>query len=359
MAEAFKNLFSMEVCFSFANSIEIFSDNFNKEKFIESLDSKKLEGYELKERMHYITEALHFSLSGNFEKDIEFLKRISINRQGFFYMIFSHYTELYGIDYLEESTKAFEIFTQSASSEFAVRPFIIRYKEKMLEIMYRWSNDSNEHIRRLASEGCRPILPWGMDLPFLRENPEPIKLILLNLLNDDSAYVRKSVANNLNSISKDNPNIVLSIAKTYYGANKNTDSLLKHGLRTLLKSGNKEALSIIGYSTSKYDINNFYTDNTATMGKDFNFSFEISNKFALGKVRIEYIIHLLRQNGKYNKKIFKISEFNSNDILKKIEKKHSFKPVTTRKYYEGKHFITLIINGVEYGTKEFLLEEKK
>lgn len=359
MAEPFKNIFSMEACISFSNSIEEFSDNFSKENFLENIDPKQLEAYELKERMNYITQALHRSLSGDFKKDIKFLKKISINKQGFFYMIFSHYTELYGLEYFEESTSALEQFTQVASSEFAVRPFIIKYKEKMLELMFNWSKNSNEHIRRLASEGCRPILPWGMDIPFLRKDPSPIENILLTLINDESAYVRKSVANNLNSISKDNPDFVLSFARVHYGTSKNADSLLKHGLRTLLKNGNKDALNIIGYSSANYNISNFFVDNSVHIGENFNFSFEISSKSALGKIRIEYLIHLLRQNDKYNKKIFKISEFISQEVSKKIEKKHSFKVVTTRKYYEGTHFITLVINGVEYETKEFILKEAK
>ncbi|GLL57169.1 hypothetical protein KUBF_48340 [Bacteroides finegoldii] len=75
-------------------------------------------------------------------------------------------------------------------------------------------------VRRLASEGCRPRLPWAMALPNLKKDPTPIIPILENLKNDPARFVRLSVANNLNDIAKDNPEIVIDLAKKWKGNRK-------------------------------------------------------------------------------------------------------------------------------------------
>lgn len=55
--------------------------------------------------------------------------------------------------------------TSKSSSEFAVRPFIVKYGEEAMKIIYTWTKDKDEHVRRLACEGCRPKLPWSSPLP--------------------------------------------------------------------------------------------------------------------------------------------------------------------------------------------------
>lgn len=129
------------------------------------------------------------------------------------FIFFPDFIEVYGIDDYETSVIAFETITEFVSCEFAVRPFIINNQETMLKQMFDWSNHKLPMVRRLASEGCRPRLPWAMAIPSLKENPEPIISILENLKNDVSESVRRSVANNLNDISKDNPKIVIDLVK--------------------------------------------------------------------------------------------------------------------------------------------------
>lgn len=357
MAEPLKKLFNKEICSEFADRIIGKFETFDKESFLDEVFQENFYSLELKERMDYITKTLHNFLPNDYEKSIEILISASLGQKGFFYMVLPHYAELYGLDSFQISIRALQEFTKLCSSEFAVRPFLIKYEMDMIKIMESWSKSENVDVRRLASEGSRPILPWAMDVPFLRKNPEPLMNILDNLINDETEYVRKSVANNLNSISKDNPDFVLNYAKKSFGRSESTNRVIKHGLRTLLKSGNKEAMQIIGYDDKIYEIEGFILSNTAKIGETLDFNFTINNQESLGKLRVEYIIHLLRQKNKYNKKVFKLSEFTSEDKSKNFFKSHSFKKVTTRNYYEGKHFITLVINGVEYETKEFFLKE--
>ena len=227
----------------------------------------------------------------------------------------------------------------------------------MMEQMEKWAESDNHHIRRLASEGCRPRLPWAIALPEFKKNPEAVLKIINKLIYDDSEYVRRSVANNLNDISKDNPDIVINIAKEYLGKNKNTDKLIKHACRTLLKQGNSEVLKLFGYTEPDHiTIKNFKIQKSVSIGNPLEFSFNlISSNSHLGKIRIEYAIDFLIKNGKHSRKIFKISEVESLGKKKKVKKQHSFKLITTRTYYQGTHGLSIIVNGQELIKNSFKL----
>ena len=125
--------------------------------------------------------------------------------------VFTDYVEVYGLDDWEASIPALEEFTQQFSAEFAIRPFIVRYPERTMAQMLTWAGHESAEVRRLASEGCRPRLPWGIRLQDLVADPSPILPILERLKNDESESVRRSVANNLNDISKDNADVVLDL----------------------------------------------------------------------------------------------------------------------------------------------------
>ena len=112
--------------------------------------------------------------------------------------------------------------------------------------MHDWSLDDNEHVRRLASEGSRPRLPWSFRLEQMQADPTLAAVILDNLKADDSLYVRKSVANHLNDITKDHPEWVLDLIEGWSLDNKHTAWIAKHALRSLIKQGNQRALAIIG-----------------------------------------------------------------------------------------------------------------
>jgi len=227
----------------------------------------------------------------------------------------------------------------------------------MMEQMYAWSKHENEHVRRLSSEGCRPALPWGQALVSFKKDPSPVLPILEQLKTDPSAYVRKSVANNLNDISKTHPDLVAKLAKEWYGKHEYTDWIVKHGCRTLLKKGNRDVLAIFGFhDVSSVDAHGFVLDkNTVAIGEEFTFSFDISTKEAT-KVRLEYGVDFVKSNGKRNRKIFQISEISFAENQKKAySKKHSFEDLSTRKHYPGSHSITLIVNGTERGTLDFEL----
>ncbi len=358
MPEPLKNLYSKELVLSLSNQLKAQYSDFDDTSFFSHIFDQYWGKKELKERMNHISESLQLFLPFEYSDSIRILMKASSNFNGFQYMFFPGFVELYGINDYEESIMALELFTQYSSSEFAVRPFIKHYKQKMMRQMLLWAGSDNHHVRRLASEGCRPRLPWAMALTDFKNDPNPILPILEKLKNDDSEYVRRSVANNLNDIAKDNPQIVISIATNWIGKNQQIDRLVKHGCRTLLKQGHPEIMFLFGYDKpTNILVKGFTSQQFIKMGDSLNFAFTLDaqNK-KLGKLRIEYGIDFVLKNRKLSRKIFKVSESNNNDYRKVVTKSHSFRKVSTRTYYPGVHKISVIVNGQEMAALDFLLK---
>ncbi len=358
--EPFKNLYNENFVKSFASNIKKHSSSFDEELYL-SLVLNELESLELKMRIRLISSNLQTCFKNDYLDNIKILMQV---KKDFFKekttslqaLVLSDFVEVYGLKYFDISMQALEFFTVDSSSEFAVRKFIIEDEIKAMEYFYKWSKSSNEHVRRLSSEGCRPRLPWGIAISSFKKNPMLIFPILEELKNDKSLYVRRSVANNLNDISKDNPSLVINFIKENIGFSKECDSLLKHAGRTLLKKGDTQILEVFGYKEIKNLIlKDFILDMKVSIGEYLNFSFKLESKDKLGLLRIEYEVDFQMANNKRSKKVYMISQSDVKSNSKYINKKHSFKIITTRKYYLGTHFITLIVNGRKIQTKEFLL----
>ncbi|OEH92673.1 DNA alkylation repair protein [Bacillus solimangrovi] len=359
--EPIKNTYNETFINKVAESILNYDSKFQKKEFHMLVFNNDWDNYELKERMNHVTKCLHDCLPKDFESAISIIMKVAPDYSfsyGFAPMIFPNYVEMYGLENWDVSINALELFTKYSSSEFAVRPFIIKDKERMMSKMLQWAQDDNHHVRRLASEGCRTRLPWAISLPEFKKDPTMIIPILQLLKNDSEEYVRRSVANNLNDISKDHPELVLTIAKDWYGQSKTTDWIVKHGLRTLLKSGHTEALQIFGFDNPKHiDVKNLnITNQKVQIGNQLSFSFIIhKNNEEHAKLRLEYAIYFMRANGKLTKKVFKISEREFTQADERINRNHSFKLITTRKYYPGIHKLSIIVNGVEKSVEQFEL----
>ncbi|MDQ7003957.1 MAG: DNA alkylation repair protein [Ghiorsea sp.] len=252
MAEPLKHRYNKAFITSLSDALLKYHPAFDSTQFQKLIFNAAWEAKELKQRMRHITESLYQCLP-DYQQAIPILKAASSQFTNTFeHMFFPDYVECYGLNEYGLSIDALEHFTKYSSSEFAVRPFIIKYPEKMMQQMKHWANHESEHVRRLAAEGCRPRLPWAMQLPMFIKDPTPVLGVLDTLQHDSSLYVRRSVANNLNDIAKDHPQIVLNIAKAWLGKNKDTDWLIKHACRTLLKQGNTEALALFGFTPAKH-----------------------------------------------------------------------------------------------------------
>lgn len=360
MAELLKDMYNYESLRELAVDIQSVYQPFRVDEFLELVMDDEWNDLELKARVRKISLNLGRYLPADYKEALAVLDQVAADcSSGFFGIVFPDFVEVYGQDeeHWDLSIEALARYTPYSSSEFAVRPFIIHHEERMMAQMYTWSKDENEHLRRLASEGCRPQLPWGQVLVSFKKDPTPILPILEQLKTDPSPYVRKSVANNLNDISKTHPELVAKLAKDWYGKNEYTNWIVKHGCRTLLKKGNRDVLAIFGYhNTDSIDVNGFELDPASIpVGGALHFSFDILAKEET-KVRLEYAIDYVKASGKRSRKIFQISELSlDKDEKKSYCKKHSFADLTTRKHYPGTHTITLIVNGSERCTGDFEL----
>jgi len=355
MASPLKNLYSPAFYDRLTNALGVTVPDFDKGKFIKNIFSPEFEAKELKERMKHTSRVLHDFLPKNYPQTVELIKKTivqlriqGIGEDGLAYMFLPDYVETYGLDDFETSVEALEFVTQFVSCEFAVRPFILKYENKMIVKMHQWSLHESHKVRRLASEGSRPRLPWAMGIPFLKKDPTSILPILENLKTDPSEYVRRSVANSLNDIAKDHPQVVLSVAKNWSGLGSETDAIIKHGSRTLLKQGHQDILKHYGLDDKGILLKDFkILTPEIKIGESLEFSFSILNENPTGqKVRLEYAIYYKKQNGQNTKKVYKISEriYPAGAVVN-IFRKQKFVLITTRKFHLGDHQISVIING--------------
>jgi 3-methyladenine DNA glycosylase AlkC len=366
MGNLLKDIYSVGFYNNFSEIIGEVVPAFDHKKFKKLIFDESWHRKELKQRMRHTTLVLHHFLPGEFHLDAKIIENIlrklrqnNTTENTLEYMFLADYVEVFGIHDFDPSVKLFEIITPFTSCEFAVRPFIVKYGDKMINRMHQWSLHKNHHVRRLASEGSRPRLPWAIALPTLKKDPGPILPLLENLKTDSSEYVRRSVANNLNDIAKDNPDIVISIARQWKGISPETDAIIKHGCRTLLKQANPEILIYYGlHDNSKIELSDFaILTPEVKIGNDLFFSFTIHNKNGKEKtLRLEYAVYYLLNNGRHTRKVYKISErqFQVNESAN-ICRKQSFRIITTRKFYTGQHKLSIIINGQEQNILGFEL----
>ncbi len=354
-----KALYNQDFVQSLAASIVAASSGFDTADFERRVFDADWDGRELKQRMRHVTQVMYATIPGDYKAQIKVLNQVAPTiKDGLLGMVFPDFVQQYGLDDYATSVRAMEHFTQYSTAEFAVRPFIEKYPEMMTQ-MLAWADHPNEHVRRLASEGCRPRLPWGMALKAFKKDPAPILPILEKLKADDALYVRKSVANNLNDIIKDNPEIVLETAKRWLKTkHPHTHWIVKHGTRTLLKRGDKRALALFGLADATgLEISDLsFTKNKLTIGEHFHFSF----KLKVDKprtVRLEYGVYFVKANGSQSRKVFQLSEKEFTKGEHSFKRKQHFRDLTTRKHYAGTHRLVIIVNGEEMLGSEFELEK--
>ena len=354
---ALKNLYSPAFYDRLSAILAKSLPGFDKAKFISLINSNGFEDMELKARMRHTAVVMHHFMPDDFNKAVPVLetlitnlRAINFGEDSLTFMFLPDYVEVYGLDHYDDAIKALEYITQFTSCEFAVRPFLLKYEKQMLNQMTAWSLHENYKVRRFASEGARPRLPWAMAIPSLKKDPSPLLPLLENLKNDPSDFVRRSVANNINDIAKDHPDVVLAIAKKWKGFSKETDAIIKHGSRTLLKQGHPEILKIYGLDATHVIFSGFEVlTPKVKMGDSVEFTFAIENKDTQPQtVRLEYGLYYMKAKGQLARKVFKISERIYQPGEKAvIVRKQSFKAITTRVFYAGEHQVSIIINGEE------------
>ena len=366
--EPLKNTFNYDLIDKISSNITQIEPNFNKNLFKKKA-KQGLKNLELKDRVKHISLALSLTLPGNFKEQTDILLNIlapateHINSEwsgtdktalsGFPVWVLTQFIEDYGLEHFSKSINALYEMTQRFTAEFAIRPFIERYDTKVYKKLEVWKKNKNPHVRRLVSEGTRPLLPWGIKVNKINSNLSRNIELILSLANDPSEYVRRSVANHLNDISKLDEKLFFdTVTKLKKMNSEDVDWVIRHATRTLLKKGSPKALKIHGYSPLKLSTNLTLMKKTVKEGDSLPLKLEITGNSKPQKILVEYIIYYLKQNGSYSEKVFRLKDsFLNKNLI--IEKEISFKKVTTRKHYSGKHFIEIQINGKRYDKKEF------
>jgi 3-methyladenine DNA glycosylase AlkC len=280
--------------------------------------------------------------------------------RGWAVMPMCSYVADHGLDDFDLALNVLKEFTKRFTAELSFRTFILSDQERTLSVLRDWAGDPNYHVRRLASEGSRPRLPWAMRLPALMADPAPL-LPILELLKDDSEeYVRRSVANNLNDIAKDHPDIVAGIAGEWLrDATPERAKLVRHACRTLIKQGHKATLSALGYGPPQLSLAAFeIKTKVVRFGEALLFDISLQSEAATDQALIlDYVVHHRKANGKTTAKVFKWKNVTLKaGVAMSAARKHPMRPITTRVYYPGTHFLEILVNGESLGRAEFQLE---
>lgn len=322
------------------------------------------------ERIVLITEKLEDYLPKDPEVSIDILIRAlppeiastgDPSFRGFIIATLTRYVSRNGLQHFDLSMKALYEMTKRFTAEWDIRPFIVEYPEKTLALLKQWLTDPNMHVRRLVSEGTRTRLPWGMHLKMFIADPKPVLELLEHLKDDPELYVRRSVANNLNDIAKDHPELVIdTLTRWQKGASEGTQWVIKHATRTLIKDGHNEALALLGFDPNvKVELSKLkLNSDTINMGDTLAFSAELTLQDKAAKdLVVDYVIYFMKANGKLAPKVFKLKTLKAQpNTAIQLAKRHAIKPITTRKYYAGRHELGILVNGQELVRIPFTLK---
>ncbi|MFT5592439.1 MAG: 3-methyladenine DNA glycosylase AlkC [Oceanicoccus sp.] len=344
-------------------------NTFDRSAFIKAATSE-LESLELKERVQHLIATLHQFLPANFEQTIACLLELprvwdagnpDDPLRGFAAWPIIDYVGVHGMNHPHLALPALRELTHLFSAEFAIRPFLLKHPELCHQHFEAWVQDESEHVRRLVSEGTRPRLPWGIQLkPYIKDPSDNLPWLDV-LKNDESLYVRRSVANHLNDISKDHPQVVIDQCRAWYpNSNANVKWLIKHATRTLVKAGHPEVFELLGHSkdVKVKDLTLTLSADNLVLGDSLEFELSLSSSTKQTQsLVVDFALHFMKANGKTSAKVFKWKTLNlGSDQSVSLQKKHAIKAITTRRYYSGEQKLEVLINGQPVAEAEFFLE---
>ena len=348
MSSALKDMFDVVLYRTLASELSSLSPSFNRECFLShALDG--LASRELMPRMRRTTEAVALSLPLLYRDQLAVLRALAPRiPSGFVAIFLSDFVARHGLHDFDASLDALRFFTRFGSSEFAIRPFIESDQARALAVMREWALSDDEHVRRLASEGSRPRLPWGRRLAALVSDPTPAFPILETLRADPSLYVRKSVANHLNDIAKDHPEVALDLVSAWDRSDARTAWVVRHALRTLVKRGHPRALALLGAgAAARLDAVRFAaTPRKLVLGDTLTLTATFTSRAAKSqRLVVDYVLHYARA-GKTSRKVFK---WKTLDLAPRaaitLTKRQVIRDFSTRRHHAGRHKIELQING--------------
>jgi len=365
VAEPFKNLINPDTVQAIATQLSRVAPEFPARQF-NALALPGLQALELKARAMQLCEALQATLPGDFHSAAGWIEAAlappgslatgsgghndgAPGLSGWTLWAAGEFVARRGLDHPERALQALHAITQRFTAEWALRPFVLRHPQLTFATLARWVDDPSEHVRRLVSEGTRPRLPWGLQLKTLIDDPSPTLPLLRALQDDASDYVRRSVANHLNDIAKDHPELVASWVHEHLGdASEQRRALLRHASRTLIKRGHPATLHAWGLGKPlRGEVSLKVSPKRAKAGGAVQLTVVLkSGSRSSQRLAIDYVWHRVVANGGLAPKVFKgwTLELPAGETRTLI-KRHSLREVTTRRLYAGRHEIELQVNG--------------
>ncbi|MEL1086554.1 DNA alkylation repair protein [Pseudomonas sp. OB66] len=356
-APALKEIFNAERLQHIADEMSAVYPAFKARTFLKHAQDGLAE-LSVMQRMARVSESLHAVLPLDYEDSLHVLRELAPRlNSGFVSMCLPHYVASYGAHAFDTSMDALKYFTTFGSSEFAIRYFLRSDLERSLERMHEWTREENHHVRRLASEGSRPRLPWSFRLEAVQADPRLAAGILDQLKADESFYVRKSVANHLNDVTKVHPEWVLDTIEGWSLENKHTAWIAKHALRSLIKQGDVRALTVIGAGAkAEVELLDVRVEPAVVrLGEAITLSFTVKSMVAHEqRLVIDYAIEYVKANGGVSRKVFKLKTLAlagfGTDVVRRNQ---VIKDFTTRKHFAGRHGVQVMVNGEVLGSAAF------
>ena len=365
MAEPFKNHFNHDYVLRLADRVQATFPHLNADPLRRLTDGTLLQ-LEMKGRASALADSLRQLLGGSggelFQRVVQ-LAESDPPWSGFDIWPHTMVVEQDTTDDVDDALDAMQSLTERFTSEFAVRPWLRRYPDTVLARMHTLTTHPSEHVRRWVSEGTRPRLPWGLQVPAFIHDPTPLLPLLEALRDDPSEYVRRSVANHLNDIAKDHPHLTLQTCERWLtNATPERRRLVHHALRTLIKKGNAHALNLVGASTTSiHDASLSLSPTTLTLGQTLALQLDATaTPTAPERWVIDVAIHFVKSNGQTSPKVFKGAVV---DVQKpgpfRWTKNIPLRPVTTRRHYPGATRVDLMVNGqpVASATFDFIIPD--
>lgn len=359
MPEALKEMFNKAYYLRLADAVLSVQPRFDHAAFLYEA-TKGLAQRALNARLRHTSRTLRHFLPKTFPASVDVLREVATRMpKGYTALVYPDFVGLYGLGTPAYSLDALKFFTPFGSSEFAVREFIRRDVKGTLRVMRQWAGDADEHVRRLASEGSRPRLPWSFRLEAMVKDPSLTKPILHALREDPALYVRKSVANHLNDVAKDHPEHMLDVLAAWTTAHPHTAWIAKHACRNLIKQGQPRALALFAFEQdAQVELAAFLLGpERVKLGERIEFSFDLSSLVDRDqKLVVDYRIHYRKADGRTSAKVFKLKEF----VLPQrgsvsITKRQRMQDFSTRKHHAGEHRVEILVNGAVHASANFQL----
>lgn len=362
---AFKNYINRDAIRTLGKRIAGAHPDFPLDRFVRT-GCRNLKSLEFTQRTRHVAESLRNCLPGDIPSALKIIvvsfpeplpDSDGMFSQHYWLWPLSDFVRDFAVDCWDETIQTCYELTKCFTAEFAIRPQLERHPEKTLDVLRQWTTDESQHVRRLCSEGTRPRLPWATRLKLPREKVLPI---LESLNQDTSKFVQKSVANHLNDLGKDDPAWLLETMKAWSKADDpRTNWIIRHAHRSLIKLGDKTALSILGYGPAKLKkVALSVSPAKVDIGETVTAHLQLSPlRRRPQNLLIDWVMHYARPTGRASSKVFKGKEvvLDSGETFE-LEKSFPMKPRSTRSLHPGQHRLEVQINGKVVAEASFALE---